>query len=104
MIRRLQRRRGAALVETAFVFPVLIVLMIGLIVGALGVFRYQEVASLAREGSRYASLHGATQLLHDWKLLRRFHVKFEISAHLDALRCRTDLDQPSLVFLTLCQK
>jgi len=59
MIRRLQRRRGAALVETAFVFPVLIVLMIGLIVGALGVFRYQEVASLAREGARYASVRGA---------------------------------------------
>ena len=33
--------------------------MIGLIVGALGVFRYQEVASLAREGARYASVRGA---------------------------------------------
>jgi hypothetical protein len=27
-------------------------------VGALGVFRYQELASLSRRGARYASVHG----------------------------------------------
>jgi hypothetical protein len=32
--------------------------VIGLIVGGLGVFRYQQVASLAREGARYASVRG----------------------------------------------
>jgi Flp pilus assembly protein TadG len=45
-------------VECAVVFPALFVLLFGLIVGAMGVFRYQEVAHLAREGARYASTHG----------------------------------------------
>jgi hypothetical protein len=33
-------------------------------VGAIGVFRYQEVASLARRASRYAAVHG-TQYARD---------------------------------------
>ncbi len=51
-------RRGTQVVEGAAVYPVVFILVIGLIVGGLGVFRYQEVASLAREGARYASVHG----------------------------------------------
>ena len=53
-------RSGATAVEAAVVLPVLLVFMLGLIVGGLGIFRYQEVAMLAREGSRWASVHGAT--------------------------------------------
>jgi Flp pilus assembly protein TadG len=53
-------RRGALVLECAFVYPITFLLILGLIIGGLGVFRYQEVASLAREGSRYASLHGAS--------------------------------------------
>ncbi len=61
MIRRTTHpRRGAAAVEAAVVLPVLFLFVFGLIVGGLGVFRYQEVAMLAREGSRWASVHGAT--------------------------------------------
>src|SRR5262249_61481133 len=56
---RHDQRRGAALVEAAIVYPVLWLLLIGMIVGGLGVFRYNQVASLAREGSRYASVRGA---------------------------------------------
>ena len=52
------RRRGTHALECAVVFPLVFLLLFGLIVGALGVFRYQEVASLAREGSRYASVRG----------------------------------------------
>jgi Flp pilus assembly protein TadG len=52
------KRRGAVLVETALVFPVVILLLLGLIVGAMGIFRYQEVAWLSREGARYASVRG----------------------------------------------
>jgi Flp pilus assembly protein TadG len=52
------RRRGTHLIECAVIFPLLFVLLLGLIIGGLGVFRYQEVASLAREGARYASVHG----------------------------------------------
>lgn len=53
-----QPRRAATAVECAFVLPVTFFLMLALIVGGIGVFRYQEVATLAREGARYASAHG----------------------------------------------
>jgi Flp pilus assembly protein TadG len=52
-------RRGAIAVEAAFVLPVAFTMMIGLIVIGLGIFRYQQVATLAREGARYASVHGS---------------------------------------------
>ncbi len=53
------RRHAAHIPECAIAYSSIMLLMFGLIVGGLGVFRYQEVASLAREGSRYASVHGA---------------------------------------------
>ena len=52
-------RAGAITVESAFAYAVMFLLVIGLIVGGMGVFRFQEVAALAREGARYASVHGA---------------------------------------------
>lgn len=56
---RLHRpRRAATLVECAIVYPAVLLLLLGLLIGAMGVFRYQEMASLAREASRYASCHG----------------------------------------------
>jgi Flp pilus assembly protein TadG len=55
---RTRRRPAAALVEAAIVLPVTFFLLLGLIIGALGIFRYQEVAYLAREGARYAAVHG----------------------------------------------
>ncbi len=61
MIRRTSPpRSGSTAVEAAVVLPVLFIFMFGLIVGGMGVFRYEEVAMLAREGSRWASVHGAT--------------------------------------------
>lgn len=51
-------RRGAVLVESAIVYPLVFLLLLGLIVGGMGAFRYQEVAALAREGARWASVHG----------------------------------------------
>jgi Flp pilus assembly protein TadG len=51
--------RGAVAVEAAFVLPVAFTMMIGLLVIGLGVFQYQQVATLAREGARYASVHGS---------------------------------------------
>jgi TadE-like protein len=53
-----QARRGVTVVECAIVYPITFLLLLGLVIGALGVFRYQEVASLARAGARYASTHG----------------------------------------------
>src|SRR5262249_48858679 len=55
----LRPRRGSHIVECAIVLPLTPRLVFGLLVGSLGVFRYQEVASRAREGARYASVRGA---------------------------------------------
>lgn len=51
-------RKGATVLEFAIVAPVAFLLILGMIVGGLGVFRYQEVSHLAREATRYASTHG----------------------------------------------
>jgi hypothetical protein len=57
---RQQRRRHAALIlEAALVYPVLVVLFMGLIVGGLGVWRYEQVACQAREAARWASVRGS---------------------------------------------
>ena len=53
-----RRRRGSNLVETAVVLPVSLMLIIGTYVIGLEFFRYHQVATLAREGARYASVHG----------------------------------------------
>src|SRR5258708_5275330 len=57
------RRRGVSLVEAAIVLPIVFFLIIGLFVGGMGIYRYQEVAHLAREGARYASTHGGQYTL-----------------------------------------
>jgi Flp pilus assembly protein TadG len=59
MRRAPQRRDGATVVECAFVYPVLFLLVLGLMVGAAGIFRYSQLASLTREAARYASVHGS---------------------------------------------
>ena len=56
---RHQPRPGATVVESALVLPAFFLFTLGLVIGALGVFRYQEVAALAREATRYASVRGA---------------------------------------------
>jgi Flp pilus assembly protein TadG len=55
---RANLRGGATTVECAFVYPVTFLFVIGLMVGAMGMFRYQEMATLSREAARYASVHG----------------------------------------------
>jgi Flp pilus assembly protein TadG len=52
-------RRAASLVEFAFVAPVTFLLVLGLLIGGVGIFRYQQMAHLAREASRWAAVHGA---------------------------------------------
>ena len=58
MTSHIRSRRGATAVEFAFVAPVLLSLLLGTVVGGLGIVRYQQVANLARECSRWASVHG----------------------------------------------
>ena len=52
------RRRGFAAAESVVVLPTLIFLILATVVGGYGIFRYQQIAMLAREGARYASVHG----------------------------------------------
>lgn len=52
-------RRGISLVEFALVSSLGMLLLLGLLAGCLGIFRYQQVAALAREAARYASVHGS---------------------------------------------
>ena len=58
LLSRRQPRSGATLVESAIIYSAAFTLLFGLVIGGLGIFRYQEVAHLAREGARYASTHG----------------------------------------------
>jgi Flp pilus assembly protein TadG len=51
-------RRGATMVEGALVLSTALLLTLGVIIVGLGVYRYQQVASLARVAARYASVHG----------------------------------------------
>ncbi len=55
---RKEGRRGTTLVESAVVYPTVFLLLLGLIVAGLGIFRYQEMSSVARKAARYASVHG----------------------------------------------
>jgi Flp pilus assembly protein TadG len=54
----LQRRRGSLTTESVVVLPTLLFLIVATVVGGYGIFRYQQIAMLAREGARYASVHG----------------------------------------------
>lgn len=58
-MRRQSLRCGAVTLEAAIVYPVLLLLLFGLVVGGLMVFRYQQVALVAQETARYASVRGA---------------------------------------------
>ena len=57
-LRNTHRRRGVTTVEFAIVCPIAFFLIFATIIGGIGVYRYQQVAALAREGARYASVHG----------------------------------------------
>jgi Flp pilus assembly protein TadG len=63
---RLQRtsRPGTTLVESAMIYPFILIMLFGLLILPLGVFRYQEMSSLARRAARFAMVHG-TQWARD---------------------------------------
>jgi len=54
------RRRGMVLAEAGIVYSAALLVIVGTIVIGLGVFRYNQVAWLSREGARWAAVHGAT--------------------------------------------
>jgi Flp pilus assembly protein TadG len=53
-------RRGVTAAECGVVYALTLLLIVGTIIEGLGVFRYQQIALLAREGARWASVHGST--------------------------------------------
>ena len=58
--RRRLGRSGVVMAEAAIVLPTLFVFLIGTITIGRGIFLYQQVAELAREGNRQAIVHGST--------------------------------------------
>jgi Flp pilus assembly protein TadG len=59
------KRHGSAVIEAAIVLPVVFFLLLGTLVGCSLVFTYQEVATLAREGARYACVHGTRHAMDE---------------------------------------
>src|SRR3954447_4123435 len=53
-------RRGVTTAECGVVYSITLLLIMGTIIEGLGVFRYEQLSSLAREGARWASVHGPT--------------------------------------------
>jgi Flp pilus assembly protein TadG len=53
------RTRGQAMAEFALVFPIFIVLLLGLIEGGRFVFYSEMLNHATREGARYAIIHGS---------------------------------------------
>ena len=98
LTRKALRRRGATLVEMAIVLPVTFFLIIGLVVGVLGVFRYQEVASLTRGAGRYASTHGA-QYRKDAGLANGTAADWQADINTNAVQPALVLLDPSLLTL-----
>jgi Flp pilus assembly protein TadG len=54
-------RAGALTLEAAVVYPLMLTLVFMIIIGGMGVFRYQQVACQAREAARWAAVRGS-----DW--------------------------------------
>lgn len=67
MLQRQHKRHGVTVVECAVIFPLVFLLLAGTIIAGIGVFRFQEVAALAREGARFASVRGGGYEFHTGK-------------------------------------
>ena len=59
---RMHGPRGQTMVELALVFPLFVMLLMGIIILGIGVFYQQQITNAAREAARYASVHSATAL------------------------------------------
>ena len=57
LLRKIRRRKGATLAESAIVFPLTFLLIFGLLTGGVATFRLNAVAHLAHEAARFASVH-----------------------------------------------
>jgi Flp pilus assembly protein TadG len=55
-----RREEGQALVETALVLPTMLGLILGMIVMFVAFYTHEYISELAREGTRYAVVHGSS--------------------------------------------
>lgn len=91
---RSQKRRGSVVVESALVYPIVFLLLLGMVVGAAGTFRYQEMAALAREAARYASTHGT-----DWAAATNHSAKTPSDIYNDIIAAKAvSLDMSKLSY------
>jgi Flp pilus assembly protein TadG len=58
MLQRKTARPGTVLAETALIYPILFLIVLGVIMLGLSVFRYQQASHISREAARWASVHG----------------------------------------------
>ncbi len=59
LINHAKRRTGVAVVEMAFVGPVALFLILGIVDLGIAVWSYNNISEAAREGGRYAQVHGS---------------------------------------------
>jgi hypothetical protein len=59
---RRARSRGQALVEFALVFPIALLVILGIIVFGLFVFYQQQLTNVAREAARFAAINSSTAI------------------------------------------
>jgi len=57
--RKVLRRRATTTLEAAVIVPVMFLLLLAIMVGAMGVFKYHAVNHAARETARFAAVHAA---------------------------------------------
>lgn len=57
---RRERSSGQALAEFALVFPIALLVIVGIIVIGLYIFYQQQLTNVAREGARFAAIHSST--------------------------------------------
>jgi hypothetical protein len=55
-----RNRQGFSLAELVIVSPAMVFSLVGVFVAGVGVLRYNQLSMLAREGARWASVHGPT--------------------------------------------
>ena len=77
--RNASNRRGVSAIEAGIVYPITMMVLIGQLVLGIGVFRYEQLQFLAREGARYASVHGPTYAAENLGAPSRHRHKFRVT-------------------------
>jgi hypothetical protein len=60
LLERARRRRGVSTAECGVVYSLTMLMIVGGVIQVLGVFRYEQISHLAREGARWASVRGSS--------------------------------------------